>query len=154
MAIAVLEEFAAAFGLVPETPTASSSNALFGSADNGNLLLHAGAQKRAAYNSSSQRNSNNSSNSRSKQSQQKTSSGGHHSMLSPRKAKKAALGEISRQSRLMNSAYESNSDQNSDGGNFRRSSRNASSNALSGDVFHNSGRPSRSAAQKVASYAE
>lgn len=153
MAIAVLEEFTAAFGLVPETPTASSSNALFGTTDNGNLLLHAGAQRRTAHNASGQRNS---SNSRNKQSpQQKTSSDGHHSMLSPRKAKKAALGEIARQSRLMNSAYESNSDQNSDGGNFRRSSRNASSNALSGgDVFHNSGRPSRSAAQKVASYAE
>lgn len=73
-----------------------------------------------------------------------------HSMLSPRKAKKRALGEIARQSRDVDFAtYDTDDDADDRNQRSGRSSRFAS-----GETVYNSGRPSRSAAQRVTSYAE
>lgn len=101
--------------------------------------------------------------------------GGFHRMLSPRKAKKHALGEIARQSRFSNSDgfdddddFENNEDDEGEDeevaeGRRRRSSRNNNNNNNSnnavfydenGTLCNSNGRPSRSAALKVASYAE
>lgn len=79
--------------------------------------------------------------------EQRPSAYSGHSMLSPRKAKKRALGEIARQTR--DDDYDTDDDADDRNRRGARSSRFVSS-----ETVYNSGRPSRSAAQRVTSYAE
>jgi hypothetical protein len=174
MGTALLEEVAYSFGVLAETD--ASTPLLFRPPTTATTTTTTGSHRGGNNNSNSNKGSiSNRGGAEQRQhqlwQQQYGTATGHH-MLSPRKAKKHALGEIARQSREQNSLSFDNSDSDSDqhvrggnnqqhhqqqqqrggGGGSRRSARSQTSQEDAS--LYNSGRPSRSASQRVVSYAE
>lgn len=191
MAVSLLEEVSFCFGVLNfyEIDDANSSNLLFKPSSFMNSSSNFNAKNNAKSNNSNSKTAKNTASSSNNKSRSNVTNGrnnnnnndnsdningGFHRMLSPRKAKKHALGEIARQSRYSNSDgfdddddFENNEedeevDEEVGEGRRRRSSRKNNNNNNNAAVFYDengtlcnsNGRPSRSAALKVASYAE
>lgn len=164
MALAVLEEQSFRFGVLDHDTGAST--ALYGSTTSVIPLMFfrppATVVAKAPGKSSS---SSNVPSSAPVERTYRTQGGGHHRMLSPRKAKKRAIGELSRYDNSWDSDNNNDDDfddEESDGYKSsrypKRSTRSAavssSSSSYGNSDYYNSGRPSRAAAQRVVSYAE
>jgi hypothetical protein len=164
MALAVFEEQSYRFGVLDHDTGAST--ALYGSTTSVVPLMFfrppASVVPKAAGKSSS---SSNIPSVAPAERTYRTQGGGHHRMLSPRKAKKRAIGELSRYDNSWDSDNNNDDDfddEDSDGHKSsrypKRSTRSAavssSSSSYGNSDYYNSGRPSRAAAQRVVSYAE